>query len=133
MRSARSDGKLAPFAAILGIMVLVVTNAVTNAAAAGKTTTTTPPPPQCGANPNPAMNGYGYNLVGLGFAAGMGVTVYAADQTTTSTYKGVVASNGTFSIPATAKFSATGTKTVYVIKTGDRKMITICQGQFSAL
>ena len=127
MRPARSDGKLAPFAAILGVMALVVTNAF----AAGKTTT--PPPPQCGANPNPAMNGSGYNLVGLYLTPGMGVTVYVADQTGTWTYQGVVAANGTFSIPAIANFSVTGTKNVYVNKTGDRKMVTYCQGQFSAL
>ena len=128
MSPARSDGRLAPFAAILGIMALVVTN---TAAAGGRTTT--PPPPQCGANPNPAMNGSGYNLVGLYFTPGMGVTVYVADQTATYTYKGIVASNGTFSIPAAASFASTGTKTVYVNKTGDRKMVTYCQGSFSAL
>jgi len=128
MHPARSHRKLGPFAAILGITALVVT---ASAAAAGRTTT--PPPPQCGANPNPVMNGSGYNLVGLYFTPGMGVTVYVADQTATWTYKGIVASNGTFSIPATATFSITGTKTVYVDKTGDRKMVTYCQGQFSAL
>jgi len=115
--------------------VAIVALTATTVAAGGKTSPPPPPPssPQCGANPNPVMNGYGYNLVGLGLTPGMGVTVYVADQAGTSTYKGVVASNGTFSIPATAKFSVTGTKNVYVNKTGDRKMVTYCQGQFSAL
>ena len=130
MRVRRFDWMLRGVAA-----VALVALTATTAAAGGKTPPPPPPPssPQCGANPNPVMNGYGYNLVGLGFAAGMGVTVYVADQTATWTYQGVVASNGTFSIPATAKFSVTGTKNVYVNKTGDRKMITYCKGQFSAL
>jgi len=124
MRVHRSYRKLV---GVLAFVVMALT--ATTAAAGGKTL----PPPQCGANPNPVMNGYGYTLVGLNFAAGMGVTVYVADSVATWTYTGIVASNGTFSIPAAANFSYTGMKIVRVNKTGDRKMVTYCQGQFSAL
>jgi hypothetical protein len=113
------------------ISIVTMTLAVTTAAIAGKTAP--PPPPVCGANPNPAMNGSVYTLVGLYFTAGMGVTVYVYDSVATWTYQGTVASNGTFSIPAMANFSSTGTKNVRVNKTGDRKMVTYCQGSFTAL
>ena len=125
MRPARSDGKLAPFAAILGIMALVVTTA---AARGGKPTGS----PQCGATPNPVTIGSWYSVVGSNFPAGMGVTVYVADAVSTSTYKGTVAANGTFTIPAQADFSSGGTKTMYVDKTGDRKFATWCQADFIA-
>src|SRR5262249_53928071 len=85
---------------------------------------------QCGTSPNPVTNGFGYTLVGANFPAGMGVTVYVADQVATWTYKGTVASNGMFSIAAMANFSSTGTKGIYVDRTGDRKFLTWCSSQF---
>ena len=126
MRPARPHRKLGRFAAVLGITALVVTTA------AAKGGSPRPGTPQCGVSPNPVTIGYGYTLLGANFAAGMGVTVYVADSATTSTYKGVVASNGTFAIPATADFGFSGTKNMYVNKTGDRKMVTYCQAAFIA-
>src|SRR5215470_7673963 len=101
--------KLAGVAAAVVIAVLTA-----NPAIAGKTSTT---PITCGVSPDPVTNGYGYTLVGSGFAAGMGVTVYVADSVQTFTYTGTVNSKGTFSISATAGFSVTGTKTMYVNRT----------------
>jgi len=124
MNPARPHRKLGRFAALLGITALIVTTA---AAKGGKTTGS----PQCGASPNPVTNGSWYSLVGSSFPAAMGVTVYVADAVSTSTYKGLVAGNGTFTIPAQASFTSTGTKTMYVDKTGDRKFATWCQAQFN--
>ena len=123
MRSRCSYWKLAGIAA--AVMIAVVT-AGTVAAKGGGTTT----PSTCGASPNPVTNGSGYTLIGSGFAAGMGVTVYVADSVQTFTYTGTVNSKGTYSILATANFSTTGTKTIYVNRTGDTKMVTYCSNQF---
>ena len=79
---------------------------------------------------SPVTDGYGYTLVGSGYPAGMGVTIYVADSVQTFTYTGTVNSQGTFSMLATANFSSTGTKTMYVNRTGDRKMVTYCSNQF---
>jgi len=125
MHPARSHRKLGRFAAVLGITALVVTTAAARGGA-GK-----PGNPQCGVTPAPVTNGSWYTLLGSNFPAGMGVTVYVADAVSTSTYKGTVASNGTFAIPAMASFSSAGTMNMYVDKTGDRKFITWCQAQFS--
>ena len=113
-------------AGIVAAAVVIASLTATPAAARGGTTT----PISCGVSVNPVTNGYGYYLVGAGFAAGMGVTVYVADSVQTFTYTGTVNSKGTFSISALAGFSITGTKTMYVNRTGDRKMVTYCSGSF---
>ena len=113
-------------AGLAAVMIALVT-AGTVAAKGGGTTT----PSTCGASPNPVTNGSGYALVGANFPAGMGVTVYiVADPGTTLTYKGTVASDGTYSIPKMAGFSSPGPKYIYVDRTGDRKFLTWCTGQF---
>ena|SRR5437867_9033757 len=123
MRSRRSHWKLHRVAAA----VLIAALAATTAVAGGRTKT----PPQCGVTVNPVTNGYGYTLVGYGFPGGIGVTVFVADQFETWMYRGTAAFNGSFSIPATATFTYTGTKGMYVNRTGDRKMATLCQAQFT--
>jgi hypothetical protein len=123
MRSRRSYTKLAGIAAAALIAALTASPA----AARGKTSS---PSYACGVSVNPVTDGYGYALLGAGFPAGMGVTVYVADSVQTLTYKGTVNSMGTFSISATAIFSYTGTKTMYVNRTGDRKMVTYCSSSF---
>jgi hypothetical protein len=122
MRS-RSYRKLAGIAAAVVIAALTPSTA----AAGGKTSSTSY---TCGVSVNPVTNGYGYSLRGAGFPAGMGVTVYLADSVQTFTYTGTVNSQGTFSISALANFSYTGTKTMYVNRTGDRKMVTYCSSSF---
>jgi hypothetical protein len=87
---------------------------------------------QCGATPNPVTNGSGYTLVGTNFPAGMGVTVYVADQVATWTYKATVAVDGTFSISQIANFSSTPAN-MYVNRTGDRKFLTWCTNQFGVI
>src|SRR5262245_58589367 len=123
MRSRSSYRKLGALAVALAIVALPATTA-----ARGGTTT---PSYACGVSLSPVANGYGYSLVGSGYAAGMGVTVYVADSVQTFTYKGTVNSKGTFSISATAGFATTGTKKLYVNRTGDRKMVTYCSTSFS--
>jgi len=122
MRSRCSYRKLAVIAAA----ILIVALTAGTAAAKGGTTTSY----ACGANPTLVTNGYNYYLVGSGYPAGMGVTVYVADSVQTFTYKGTVNSKGTFSMLATAGFSSTGTKNVYVNRTGDAKMVTWCSSSF---
>ena len=124
MRSRFSYRKLGGMAAV--VLVIGALTAGTVAGKGGGTTT----PISCGVTLNPVTNGYGYALIGSGFAAGMGVTVYVADSVQTFTYTGTVNSKGTFSISATAGFSSTGTKKMYVNRTGDRKMVTYCSNQF---
>ena len=121
MRSRCSYWKLAGIAAVL-------IAAVTAGTVAAKGTK--PSPITCGVTPNPVTNGSNYYLGGSGFPAGMGVTVYVADTGQTFTHKGTVNSSGTFSISASDVFSATGTKTMYVNRTGDRKMVTYCSSSF---
>jgi len=118
---------LGGFAAAALVVVAVTAN---TAVAGGKTP---PAPKTCGTSPSTVTIGSGYTLVGSGFTAGMGVTVYVADPgNTTWTYNGFVASNGTYSIPATANFKTSGSKSIAVNKTGDRKMQTLCSSQFTA-
>ena len=123
MRSRFSYRKLG---GVVAALVVATGLTASIAAARGKTTTSY----TCGVSPDPVTDGYGYSLVGAGFPAGMGVTVYVADGGQTFTYKGTVNSQGTFSISATAGFSTTGTKTMYVNRTGDRKMATYCSSFF---
>src|SRR5262249_57283998 len=123
MLSRYSYWTLAGLAA--AVMIALVT-AGTVAAKGGGTTT----PSTCGASPNPVTNGSGYALIGSGFAAGMGVTVYVADTVQTFTYKGTVNSKGTFSISATAGFATTGTKKLYVQRTRYPNMVTYCLTSF---
>ena len=112
---------------LLGVVVAVAV-LTASPAIAGKTSTTSY---TCGVSVNPVTNGYNYYLVGSGYPAGMGVTVYVADSVQTFTYTGTANSQGTFSMLATANFSSTGTKTMYVNRTGDRKMVTYCSSSFS--
>jgi len=125
MHFHRSYRKLAGVVAAAAVIAALSPG---TAAAGGKTTT---PSYACGVNLSPVTNGYGYALVGSGFPAGMGVTVYVADSVQTFTYMGTVNSKGTFSISAAANFSYTGTKAMYVNRTGDRKMVTYCSNQFA--
>ena len=126
MCSRRWYRKLGGFAAA----TLVVVALTANTAVGGKAPA---PTPTCGTSPSVVTIGSGYTLVGSGFTAGMGVTVYVADPaSTTWTYNGFVGSDGTYSIPAAANFKSSGSKSLYVNKTGDRKMQTLCSGQFSA-
>jgi len=124
MHFHRSYRKLA---GVVAVAALIAALTASTAAAAGKTT----PTYACGVNLAPVMNRYGYALVGSGFPAGMGVTIYVADSVQTFTYTGTVNSKGTFSISAAANFSYTGTKSMYVNRTGDRKMVTYCSSQFA--
>ena len=73
MRSRFSYRKLG--GVVAAVVVAAGLTAMT-AAAGGKTTV----PRTCGVSPSPVTNGYGYALVGSGFSAGMGVTVYVADS-----------------------------------------------------
>ena len=126
MRSRCWHRKLGGFAAAALVVAAMTAH---TAVAGGKPTVS---PRTCGTSPTAVTNGSGYTLVGSGFTAGMGVTVYVSESaSTTWTYKGFVASNGTYSIPAIANFAYTGTKKTYVNKTGDRKMQTLCQTQFT--
>ena len=113
---------------IAGVIAAVAIAALTASTAAAKGGTTAVY--TCGVSVNPVTNGYGYSLVGSGYPAGMGVTVYVADSVQTFTYTGTVNSKGIFSISATANFASLGTKTMYVNRTGDRKMVTYCTSQF---
>jgi len=122
MRSRWSYRKLLGVVAAAAIATLTASPAV-----AGKTSTASY---SCGVSLNPVTNGSNYYLQGSGYPAGMGVTVYIADSVQTFTYKGTVNSKGTYSILALAGFSATGTKTIYVNRTGDTKMVTYCTSLF---
>ena len=125
MRSRSWYRKLGRFAAA----TLVVVAVTASTAVGGKTTVSR----KCGTSPTTVTIGSGYSLVGSGFTAGIGVTVYVTDPgSTTWTYKGIVARDGTYSIAATANFAYAGSKSLYVNKTGDRKMQTLCQAQFTA-
>ena len=122
MRTRSSYRKLGALAVALAIVAMPATTA-----ARGGTTT---PSYTCGVSVSPVTNGYGYSLIGSGYAAGMGVTVYVADSVQTFTYTGTVNSKGTFSISALAGFASCGAKTIYVNRTGDRKMVTYCTSPF---
>src|SRR5262249_7624916 len=114
------------FAGVIAAVFVIGALTASTAAAKGGTT----PSYACGVSVNPVTNGYNYYLQGSGYPAGMGVTVYVADSVQTFTYKGTVNSKGTYSILATANFSTTGTKTIYVNRTGDKKMVTYCWSRF---
>src|SRR5262245_4841801 len=122
MRSRSSYRKLGALAVALAIVALPATTA-----ARGGTTT---PSYAGGVSLGPVAKGYGNSAVGSGYAAGMGVTVYVADSVQTFTYTGTVNSKGTFSLSALAGFASLGAKTIYVNRTGDRKMVTYCTSQF---
>ena len=124
MHFHRSYRKLA---GVVAAAAMIVTLTESTAIAGGKTA----PVYTCGVNVNPVTNGYGYTLVGSGYPAGMGVTVYVADSVQTFTYKGTANSKGVYSMSALAGFSYTGVKTIYVNRTGDTKMVTYCTNQFS--
>src|SRR5262249_49371206 len=123
MRSRYSSRKLGPIAAAVVIAALAASTAAPKSKPSGGGHSPTGNE-QCAATPNPVANGSGYTLVGANFPAGMGVTVYVADQVATSTYKGTVNSSGMFSIAAAANFSSTGTVGIYVDRTGDRRFVT---------
>jgi hypothetical protein len=112
---------------VVAAAIVVAVGLTAGTAAAGKKTTASY---TCGVSPATVTDGYGYYLVGSGYPAGMGVTVYVADSVQTFAYKGTVNSQGAFSISATASFSTTGTKAMYVNRSGDRKMATYCSSSF---
>src|SRR5262244_2777594 len=102
----REDMKMQPrhsYRKLLGVVAAVLITLLTaSPAAAGKT-----PPASytCAVSVNPVTNGSNYYLMGSGYPAGMGVTVYIADSVQTFTYKGTINSKGTYSILALAGFS----------------------------